>query len=80
MDSVKCAVANGRYHFLAPEEQDPEDEASAAVIWAGMRQNTTAHGIPHIDKARGTCKPKLPYVNPPSAKYRYIRVPPESIK
>ena len=37
------------YGFQTPDSEEP----SAAGVWKGLKENTTAHGIPHINKAKG---------------------------
>ena len=43
------------YHFLAPTGHggDRHQEMSPKLIWQGFKEKTTAHGIPHVDRAPG---------------------------
>ena len=43
------------YRFIStPDAPEVENkDVKVRSIWAGFKDRTTAHGVPHIDKARG---------------------------
>ena len=45
-------MVSGVYGFHTPEEEEP----TVSGVWRGLKDNTTAHGIPHINNAKGMWK------------------------
>ena len=43
-----------RYKTTSEASKKENEEVKAKEIWGGFKEQTTAHGIPHVDQARGT--------------------------
>lgn len=45
-----------RYEYMLGSEYAgmPSDQVPVRAIWVGLKEHTSAHGIPHIDQAKGT--------------------------
>ena len=43
------------YEYITSSEftEQTRDEVPLRGIWDGLKENTTAHGIPHVEIARG---------------------------
>ena len=46
-----------KYQLLTSSEHvdTPRSELTSGALLGGVKENTTAHGIPHIARARGQC-------------------------
>ena len=42
-----------RYVFVTPSTLPHEYEVTQVDLWRGLKEVTTAHGIPHVTRAKG---------------------------
>ena len=55
-----CSKGKSCYQFKVPSDAGDLDnkDVKGKDIWTGFKEQTTAHGIPHVDQARGECDVK----------------------
>ena len=41
------------YKYKLPSDHPAEQDATANDVWRGFREQTSAHGIPHVSNAPG---------------------------
>ena len=44
------------FHTSSEWEDKPDDQLTTSALWGGLKQDTTAHGIPHYAHAKGKFK------------------------
>ena len=44
-----------KYEYLVPSKfpTDGSRDVTSRDVWEGFKEYTTAHGVPHLDRARG---------------------------
>ena len=51
--SYQSVMGRGKYQYMQPSTLPDDCDVTHHDIWLGLKEVTSAHGIPHVTRARG---------------------------
>ena len=67
--------ANGKYVYVTPSTLPEDFDVTKYDLWEGLKEVTSAHGIPHVTKARGKLR-DTPVFKRTQFRGQYQNIPP----